>query len=71
MNKENISFEAALKRLEEIANLIESNNTTLDESMALFEEGIKLSKECSDILGNAKQKIITLTEAESEEGTDD
>lgn len=71
MNKENISFEAALKRLEEIANLLENNNTTLDESMALFEEGIKLSKKCSDILGNAKQKIITLTEAESEEGTND
>lgn len=71
MNKENISFELALKRLEEIAGLLESNDTSLEDSMALFEEGIKLSKECSDILGSAKQKIITLTEAESEEGSDD
>lgn len=71
MNKENISFEAALKRLEEIAGLLESSNTSLEDSMALFEEGIKLSKECSDILGSAKQKIITLTEAESEDGSDD
>ncbi len=68
MKNENISFESALERLKEIANLLESNNTSLEESMALFEEGIKLSKECSDILDNAKQKIITLTEAESEEG---
>lgn len=71
MNKENISFETALERLQEIANLLESNDTSLEESMMLFEEGIKLSKECSNILDSARQKIITLTEAESEESLDD
>ena len=71
MSNDKISFEAALKRLEEIADLLESSATSLDESMTLFEEGVALSKECSRLLQTAKQKIITLTEAESEEVLDD
>ncbi len=71
MKTEKLGFEAALKRLEEIADLLDSNTTTLDESMQLFEEGIALSKECSQLLNTAKQKIITLTDAESEEGIND
>ena len=71
MSNEKMNFEASLKRLEEIANLLENSTISLDESMELFEEGIALSKECSRLLQTAKQKIITLTEAESEEVLDD
>ena len=67
MSNKKMNFEASLKRLEEIANLLESSTISLDESMELFEEGVALSKECSRLLQTAKQKIITLTEAESEE----
>ena len=58
--KENISFEESLKKLEEIAD------TTLEESITLFEEGMKYSKTCSEILNNAKQKIISLSDYEGE-----
>ena len=52
--------------IEEIANKLESPETTLDESIKLFEDGVKLSKYCSDILDKAKQKIEIL-----EKGTDE
>ncbi|MBO7217339.1 MAG: exodeoxyribonuclease VII small subunit [Clostridia bacterium] len=59
MEKE-MSFEKAYKMLEEIADKLESNEITLDESISLFEEGVKLSKYCSDVLDKAKQKIEIL-----------
>ncbi|MCQ2440612.1 MAG: exodeoxyribonuclease VII small subunit [Clostridia bacterium] len=71
MSENKIDFETALKELKSIADKLEDSNTTLDESVKLFEKGMKLSRECSDILSTAKQKIISLTEAENEENYDD
>ncbi len=62
--KENLTFEECIKKLETISVKLESGETTLEESISLYEEGMKLSKECSRILGQAQQKIITLTETE-------
>ncbi len=62
--KENLTFEECIKKLETIAAALESGEITLEESISLYEEGMKLSKECSAILEKAQQKIITLTEAE-------
>ena len=59
MSKE-IKFEQALDRLDEIVRKLESGETTLDQSMKLFEEGIALSGACSDMLKNAKQKVEML-----------
>ena len=42
MNKE-LTFEQAFKRLNEITEIIQKNDCTLDEGFALFEEGLKLS----------------------------
>lgn len=64
--KDNISFEESLKKLEEIAEKLENKDTTLEESITLFEEGMKYSKICSEILNNAKQKIISLSDYEGE-----
>lgn len=53
MNKEQIeqlSFEAALARLEETVRLLESGNVPLDDSLSLFEEGIALVKLCNSKL---------------------
>ncbi len=55
-----VSFEEAYKKLEEIAAKLESPEISLDESIALFEEGVKLSKYCSEVLEKAKQKIEIL-----------
>lgn len=64
--KNSISFEESLKKLEEIAEKLENKDTTLEESITLFEEGMKYSKICSEILNNAKQKIISLSDYEGE-----
>ena len=59
------TFEEKLKELSDIAEKLESNNISLDESILLYEKGMKLSKECADELNSAKQKIVSLTEAEN------
>lgn len=59
-DKSNISFEAALARLEEIVRALESGSAPLDESLSMFEEGVALVKICTDRLDSAEQKIKTL-----------
>ena len=62
MMAEKFSYEAALKRLEEIVERLESGEETLESSMKLFEEGAKLSALCHKTLEKAEQKIAELTE---------
>ena len=58
MNKKNEkNFENALERLEEIAQLLESEDTPLEDSIKLFEEGIDLKEFCEEKLKSAKLKI--------------
>lgn len=59
-------FEKSISELENIVSLLESGDITLDESIKLFERGMELAGECRKTLETAKQKIITLTEAEEE-----
>ena len=54
--KEN-NFESELKRLEEISDLLENEDTPLEDSIKLFEEGIELKEFCEDKLKSAKLKI--------------
>ena len=54
------SFENDLQRLEEISSLLESENIGLDDSLALYEEGVKLSKDCLQTLKKAELKITEL-----------
>ena len=55
-----IDFEKALKKLEEITTKLENGNLSLDESLQLFEEGVKLSRVCEKKLLEAENKIIIL-----------
>tara|TARA_B100000941_G_C28007937_1_gene303812 strand:+ start:62 stop:283 length:222 start_codon:yes stop_codon:yes gene_type:complete len=57
MNKKKENFENALKRLEEISDLLENEDTPLEESIKLFEEGIDLKEFCEEKLKSAKLKI--------------
>ena len=66
MLSKDFDFEKSIKELEKIANSLESEQISLDESIALFEKGVKLSKDCSEYLEAAKQKIVTLSQAEEE-----
>lgn len=61
---EDMTFEAALARLESIVRMLESGNAALDESLSVFEEGIALVKMCNEKLEAAEQKIKILTKAE-------
>ncbi len=58
--KSDKSFEEKLSRLEEVANLLEQEDLGLDESISLFEEGVKLSKECLNVLQKAELKVTEL-----------
>lgn len=59
MSKE-INFEESVKRLEQIANELEKGDLDLDNSIKKFEEGMKISKQCSDMLEQAEKKITML-----------
>ena len=52
-----LSFEAALKRLEEIVRKLESGEATLDESITLYGEGDRLKQQCEARLQAAQAKI--------------
>ena len=58
----NMKYETALKRLEEIAEKLDSGSLSLDESLKLFEEATELTAFCSSCLEKAKLKITKLTE---------
>ena len=66
MISKDFDFEKSIKELDQIANTLENEQISLDESIALFEKGVMLSKDCSEYLESAKQKIVSLTEAEEE-----
>lgn len=55
--KERPSFEEALTRLEEIVNNLEDESISLEESIKLYEEGIELSKLCTETLEEAELRI--------------
>lgn len=58
-------FENKLKRLEEIVGKMEKGDLELDDSLKLFEEGVKLTKECQTHLSQAEQKVKILTGVDS------
>lgn len=67
-NLDNHSFTKALKRLEEIVDLLENPNIDLEEGLKLLEEGVKLHKYCKDKLTQANVKIINILKEERERG---
>lgn len=60
MAKKEMSFEAAMARLEEILHQLESGSEGLDNSLKLYEEGIALIRTCSEKLENAEQSVKIL-----------
>jgi exodeoxyribonuclease VII small subunit len=58
--KSSDNFEDKLARLEEITNSLENSEIGLEDSIKLFEEGVKLSKECLTVLEKAELKVNTL-----------
>lgn len=52
-----LKFEDALARLEEIVRSLEQGETSLDKTLLLFEEGVKLARFCNQQLDEAEAKI--------------
>lgn len=65
MSQNNMSFEEAFAALEKITEKLSGNDVPLDEAIKLYEEGMKLSRYCADLLEKAKQKIETLKDGEA------
>jgi exodeoxyribonuclease VII small subunit len=61
-NKKYKDFESALQRLEEITAALESGDVALEESMALYAEGVEIAGFCSRKLSEAEKKIAILKE---------
>lgn len=55
-----IKFEDALKRLEKIVEELEKGDLSLDEALKKYQEGLELSRQCSERLESAKKKIDIL-----------
>ena len=64
--KKEMSFEKALARLEEIVRSMENGSAMLDESLALFEEGVGLVKFCTKALDDAEQKVKILQKGDGQ-----
>ena len=57
-----LKFEDCLARLEQIVGRLETGNLPLEESLKIFEEGIRLSKSCLKILEDAERKVEVLVQ---------
>lgn len=55
-----MEFEKKLKRLEEIVENMEDGDLALEKALSLFEEGVKLAKDCHVQLNEAEQKVKQL-----------
>ncbi|HYW35222.1 MAG TPA: exodeoxyribonuclease VII small subunit, partial [Balneolaceae bacterium] len=67
MNDEKLSFEDALARLEEIVEALDDESLSLEKSIALYEEGITLSRQCSNTLEEAELRIERVNEEQADE----
>lgn len=54
------TFESSLEELERIVHELEQGELTLEKSLELFEQGVKLSRDCQERLGQAERRIEVL-----------
>lgn len=63
---EQLGFEQALQRLTALVEKLESGRLSLEESVAAFEEGVKLTRRCEALLDRAEQRLQVLDENASQ-----
>lgn len=59
------TFETSLKELEKIVRRLEEGDSSLEDSLKLFEDGVKLSRECQERLNQAERRIEVLLKDEN------
>lgn len=65
MNEQNLTFERAMTRLEQIVRSLERGDVALEESLQMFQEGTELVRQCQKLLDQAQlqiQKIMTASD---------
>lgn len=65
MKEKELNFEELMQKLESITNKLEKESLSLDESVKLFEEGMKISKECNSKLESAEKRITILLDTDN------
>ena len=58
-----IDFEKSLQQLEDIVHKMEQGKLSLEQSLDSFEDGVKLTRHCQDVLKTAEQRVSKLTES--------
>lgn len=71
MSEEKIDFEKTLSELEKVISKLENGECSLEESIELFEKGMKYTAQCREALDNAQKRIIKLSESERSVNSDD
>jgi exodeoxyribonuclease VII small subunit len=61
VNPEELSFDAALKQLEDRVRDLERGDVPLERALALYEEGVKLVRTCHEKLDAADKRIVELS----------
>ena len=64
------SFETKMEELSRVVEELEQGQPDLDRALSLFETGVKLTKECQEILDRAEQKVTRLMQSEDGEVTE-
>ena len=64
------SYKQSMDRLDEIIARLNQNEVELEEAITLFEEGLKLVKQCDARLKQFEQRVSVLSEVKEEEGQD-
>ncbi len=65
MAEKKTSFENSLKELEKIVRRLEEGDSSLEDSLKLFEDGVRLSRECQERLNQAERRIEVLLKDEN------
>lgn len=68
---DNLSFEAAYARLEEVLSRLQMGNMTLDDSLDAYAEGMALAAHCQALLDAAELRVETLERATDSSDADD
>lgn len=63
---QSVGFEDALGELESLVDTLEKGELSLEDSLAAFEQGIRLTRTCQKALDEAEQKVHILTEKSSD-----
>ncbi|NLM09347.1 MAG: exodeoxyribonuclease VII small subunit [Clostridiaceae bacterium] len=64
--EQNLSYEDAVKQLEEIVGLLEKGDVSLEKSLELFQKGVSLSAYCTKKLEETEKKIVKLIDENNE-----